>query len=92
MLGFLALAVGCASECSPCGGNDERGSCPDRVSAVETKKRTPGHLFFLRKGMIPPTKPSTEQGDADTNGYDPEVYPLPLNIAKRGNAFVGHPE
>jgi len=57
MLGFLALAVGDAFVCSPCGGNDESGSCPDRVSAVKTKSGTLAHLFFLQEGMIPPIKP-----------------------------------
>lgn len=91
MLGLLALAVGDASACSPCGGNDVRGSCPDRVSAVETKRRTPAHLFFLTEGMIPPIKLHLpKKGCADTNGYEPEVYPLFSLMAKRVNALAGH--
>ena len=78
MLGFLALAVGDAFACSPCGGNGERGSCADRQSqrgGDQEKDSSPGVLPPRTHDSSHKT-PTIEKGDADTNGHEPGVYSL----------------
>src|SRR2546426_5779762 len=90
MLGFLALAVGDAFACSPCGGNGERGSCADRVSAAETKRRTPAQVFFLQERMIPPIKPQLSKKEMRIPmAMSREFTPLFSPMAKRVSAFAG---
>src|SRR2546423_6440158 len=91
MLGFLALAVGDAFACSPCGGNGERGSCADRVSAAETKRRTPAQVFFLQERMIPPIKPQLSKKEMRIPmAMSRESTPLFSPMAKRVSAFAGY--